>query len=568
MKTTFTQNLFLMAYAVKAGMALKSLRDSNFDSCSAIGEVIDNSIQAGAKNITINWKEERSGKLDMLIFSDDGYGMDRHTIENCLSLGYSSRYDDRKGIGRFGVGMTLGAIHECKRIEVYSKSATSDWYYTYLDLDELENSDVAELPQPTSKKPSATLLADSQIIDHGTIVIWSNLDRLKFSKDFKDDLTFYLGRTFRKFIQGRSSWYRGQLSITLNRTNIYAWDPLFHFKEITEFPNDEKSELFPENKIQFEFIDEKSGQRNLSQIIINMSLLPFSLRKKRSGGGTADGMKNRKIDYNEGISILRNDREVYFGDPGYGTYYSNSEADKNKTRYIGCEISFTAELDSQFSVKNIKTGAKPEGELKKLIAENIKPTFKTQFDRIKSDWDIEEIQNRKNEEIKGQILPDQKHEKAVTLIGKTDIQADLKEPKYQTEWPEFAKNIYGDNLPSTLDELKSALQAYGVIIVEEQFPGDDFYAIGYSNKIRKITFNTGSTFYRSYSQILGEISSENEELAKNVRVLIDLLLCGFVLSIDSISESEEFKWETGKRKLKYYWTEFTSKLFKEWQNNQ
>jgi len=36
-----------------AGNTLESLRDSDFDSCSAYGEVVDNSIQAEAENIRI-----------------------------------------------------------------------------------------------------------------------------------------------------------------------------------------------------------------------------------------------------------------------------------------------------------------------------------------------------------------------------------------------------------------------------------------------------------------------------------------------------------------------------------
>ena len=41
-----------------AGHTLESLRDSDFDSCSALGEVVDNSIQANAKTVP-----EASAKL-------------------------------------------------------------------------------------------------------------------------------------------------------------------------------------------------------------------------------------------------------------------------------------------------------------------------------------------------------------------------------------------------------------------------------------------------------------------------------------------------------------------------
>ena len=64
-------------------------------------------------------------------------GMDKQILHNCMQLGYSERYNDRKGIGRFGV-MTLGAYLNV-RIEVYSKPQGGEWNFTYLDLEEMKN---------------------------------------------------------------------------------------------------------------------------------------------------------------------------------------------------------------------------------------------------------------------------------------------------------------------------------------------------------------------------------------------------------------------------------------------
>src|SRR5260221_716094 len=119
--------------------ALESLRNSDFDAYSAFGEVIDNSIQANAKRIDIKViYTPRSGRsfepITKIGFADDGHGMDPEILHRCLQLGYSSRYNDRSGIGRFGVGMTLGAINQCERVEVYSKIPSGNWYMTYIDL--------------------------------------------------------------------------------------------------------------------------------------------------------------------------------------------------------------------------------------------------------------------------------------------------------------------------------------------------------------------------------------------------------------------------------------------------
>ena len=120
---------------VEQNTALESMRASDFDCYSAYGEIIDNSIQAHATDIRIEFNERedrsaRSKKIGRILFADNGDGMDKEILHTCLKLGKSSRYNDRSGIGRFGVGMTLGAIHECRRVEVYSKVNGGIWYYS------------------------------------------------------------------------------------------------------------------------------------------------------------------------------------------------------------------------------------------------------------------------------------------------------------------------------------------------------------------------------------------------------------------------------------------------------
>ena len=83
------------------------MRDSDFDCYSAYAEAIDNSIQANATEVNIRFDtEKRRGNYEhikSIAFIDDGDGMDQDLIHNCLVLGYSSRFNDRSGIGRFGV---------------------------------------------------------------------------------------------------------------------------------------------------------------------------------------------------------------------------------------------------------------------------------------------------------------------------------------------------------------------------------------------------------------------------------------------------------------------------------
>ena len=67
--------------------------------------------------------------LESIAFGDDGIGMPPNILENCLTQGFSSRYNDRSGIGRFGVGMTKAFMNQCLICEVYSKEKDKDWFY-------------------------------------------------------------------------------------------------------------------------------------------------------------------------------------------------------------------------------------------------------------------------------------------------------------------------------------------------------------------------------------------------------------------------------------------------------
>ena len=89
-------------------------------------------------------------------------------------------------------------------------------------------------------------------------------------------------------------------------------------------------------------------------------------------------------DWN-GVSIMRNDREVFFGYPHPWT--GGLDLNQPRGRWIGFEISFNAVHDKSFVVKNIKTGAKPVRELKKAITAAAGPLYKNALEKVKQQWD-------------------------------------------------------------------------------------------------------------------------------------------------------------------------------------
>ena len=129
---------------IPAKTAIKTFRYAGYKStAAAVAEIIDNSIEANAKNIKILVSEDdvktqtRIQKIiTHLAIIDDGNGMDRPAMETSLQFGNGTKLKSRKGIGRFGIGLPNASISQCKKVEVYSWQ-NSKCLYAYLDLDEV-----------------------------------------------------------------------------------------------------------------------------------------------------------------------------------------------------------------------------------------------------------------------------------------------------------------------------------------------------------------------------------------------------------------------------------------------
>lgn len=550
---------------VKADTALNSLRDSDFDCYSAYAEAIDNSLQAGATRIGIEFKEKqlRAGANSVVgevVFCDNGSGMDKSLLHKCLTLGMSSRYDDRSGIGRFGVGMTLGAIHEARRVEVYSKIAGGEWLWTYMDLDEITGGTMDSLPEPTVKRPEWTMLEDHQD-ESGTVVVWRKCDRPKDNyASVVEESKFYFGRVFRKFIWGTARGYE-TVEIKVNGQEVKAFDPLFVTTEKTRFPDDKQAELFPVSVIPWKVPNPLKQGITTSNVILNMSLVHPDLRPKQGFGGS-EKAHSRMLHRNEGLSIMRNDREVFFGHIPHSKMFS-SEADSNKSRYIGIEIAFDAVLDSEFSVKNIKRGAVPIGDLKKEIVAKTKPTITTCFNKITELWGRNEREATAKQE-KQDAESGMSGARAFTNQKIAEHQKNLKPSRVnvneKSDEEVAIKLSEKKNLsPAEVKKMIERLKENGIVVEERQWQGNVFMEMEHANSFKTLVYNTESSFHRAYKDIFDVISNENHETAKQYQLLIDLVFISYMLAESDLPDG---KHETGylQDTLKSFWSFRMSEL--------
>ena len=92
---------------------IKSLRDVGYDSTvSALCEHVDNAIGAGAKSVRVYIRQTGKGssmRTDIAV-QDDGDGMSPQVLKVATSFGGSTNYNNRSGIGRFGMGMKTAGL--------------------------------------------------------------------------------------------------------------------------------------------------------------------------------------------------------------------------------------------------------------------------------------------------------------------------------------------------------------------------------------------------------------------------------------------------------------------------
>ena len=374
----------------------ESLRYNDYSVENGLGEIVDNAVEAGAREIRIDFekKSEKLGKRQVeeivsIAVADNGVGMGEDIISKCLKLGCSMREhkNGRLGIGKFGVGMTLGGISLARKIEVYSRDdETRDFLYTYIDLVEIKaGKTIISTP---IKKEIPDAYKDFYEGNTGTLVVLSNCDRMDGTgrridpNEFNGLIANYLGRTYRKFIETG-------LKIYLDNRIVYLHDPLY-MAGPTQFDSketqDPKAQLYSEYAFDWD-IPGRPGEK--ATIRSKLSLLPLEWRANIGDGGNIEARK-RKIDQNEGVSILRANREVLYDKIPYLIGLKRGQFSyQDNDRWWGCEISFPPELDECFQVRYIKRGAEPIGALKDRLKSELTGAITSLRKRIKEDRAIE-----------------------------------------------------------------------------------------------------------------------------------------------------------------------------------
>ncbi len=224
-----------------AASLAESMRAFGYDLATALADLADNSLFAGARHIRLqfHWDGEHSA----IALADDGAGMSEATLVESMRLGSRnpSEQRDASDLGRFGLGLKTASFSQCRRVTVFTrpKGAAAPAVRCW-DLDHIAKTDRWQLlreASPRAKKLAAYLAEQKS----GTVVVWEHLDRLatgtRTENDAEQDAFLrnadqvgeHFAMVFHRLMEGA-----GRVKFALNGVALKPWDPFLAGEEATQ----------------------------------------------------------------------------------------------------------------------------------------------------------------------------------------------------------------------------------------------------------------------------------------------------------------------------------------------
>lgn len=259
---------------------IKNIRNLGYNLENAVGDLIDNSIDANCNNVWININITDPSYFEII---DDGTGMNTDELVMAMQIsGTLGLHRNVDSLGKFGMGLKTASFAFTKRFEVYTikNNIESALYW------DIEENDIFK--EIKFKKFNN--------LNKGTKIIWNKIDR--FADNLNDTyiytrLSNYISKTFGELIKVK------KINIHLNDVLIRPFDPFYEANP--------KTTSLPKN---IEYIEN-------SKIIITPYILSNEL-----------GKENKDLDLfnQQGIYIYRNGRLI--GNFGWFNYKRISEQSK------------------------------------------------------------------------------------------------------------------------------------------------------------------------------------------------------------------------------------------------
>lgn len=342
---------------------IHSLRDMGYDFAQAVADVVDNSIEAGATNISIDVRFEGDDSWVRIV--DNGEGMDDDQLKEAMRYGSEREYS-KEDLGKFGLGLKTASMSQCQCLTVASRSKstkTDITAYTW-DLDHIERTnrwEILPVTHPSIQKAIRHSLKDS----HGTVVLWQRLDRIlgyqhPYGENARKRLLLicreieqHLGMVFHRFITGEVRGKR--FNLTLNKNPIKPWDPFCR--------TEAKTKKIPRMSVPLEYEGIK-GSVQMEPFILPHQDDFSSPEAARHASGPA--LWNQQ----QGFYIYRADRMIQSGG------WSGLRANDEHTKLARIALNFSPNLDEAFKINVAKMRVQLPAQIRETMRDAVSPIAK------------------------------------------------------------------------------------------------------------------------------------------------------------------------------------------------
>jgi len=344
---------------------INSLRDLGYTFSSAVSDLIDNSIQAGATEIYIDI--EMKGVNSYLRIADNGYGMTLIQLEEAMRYGSDNDYNVENNLGKFGLGLKTASFSQCRRFSVATRSMSDrqkiihSFAWDLAHIEKTNKWEILELDNKTRDFVIQNYLKDST----GTVVLWQYLDRViesanddekanKIILKLHRELEEHLSMVFHRFLAGEVP--DSKIKIFLNDIELTPWDP---------FVRCEKNLLeLSAKKIPLEVDGHKC----------TVSLQPYILPSQdnfssKEAFDRASGPN--KWNQQQGFYIYRSNRLIQSGG------WSRLRAVDEHTKLARIALDFSPHLDDAFKINVAKMKVQIPQQIKEEVDSFVKQITKT-----------------------------------------------------------------------------------------------------------------------------------------------------------------------------------------------
>lgn len=336
---------------------IESLRGVGYSIETAIADLVDNSVAAGARNVRLDFAFD--GPESRIAIVDDGRGMDAVALRDAMTVGGRSPLEPRalSDLGRFGMGLKTASFSQCRSLTVASRPAGGALNVRRWDLDYIAQPDVNEwrlLTGPAPGSEAHLALLDGE--QSGTVVLWERLDRITagLGRDRRSKDAFlalaarveqHLAMVFHRYLEGPQPRLRIRFE---GGERIRPWDPFMGDHQATY-------------RTPLERIRSASGE-----VLLQGYVLPHRDQLTQEaydrGGGRAGWTSQ------QGFYVYRNDRLLVAGGwLGLGEPRVWTREEPFKLARIA--VSFPNSADAEWEVDIRKAAARPPRALRPRLTD-------------------------------------------------------------------------------------------------------------------------------------------------------------------------------------------------------